>query len=79
MGTGLILHERACPRCRKRALVLLRGSRVEGVQRLPGRDPGSLDRTLARFAGLSPREREELTALARAGYDGGLAPPGGDH
>lgn len=65
LSPGLSLHERHCPRCRRRYLLLFRTGKFEGAVRLSGRDLGSIREALARLQALSPVEAELVLELAR--------------
>jgi hypothetical protein len=78
VSTGIGAHERTCPRCRKRRLLVVRGGVGVGVLPLPGRDPGSVRAALAGVDGISPLERAALIAAARR-QQAGVAPPGDTH
>jgi hypothetical protein len=66
LGTDLAVLERGCPRCRRRALLLLREGRLVGVTPLLGRDLRSVEESVARAHGLTVPEREQVLAVARA-------------
>lgn len=65
LAPGLSLHERHCPRCRRRYLLLFRAGRWEGAVRLTGRDLGSIQEALAKLRALSPVEADLVLELAR--------------
>lgn len=67
------MHERFCPRCRKRYLLLLRSGHAALVVPLRGRDLGSLWEALSRITGLAESERQALLELARKRVAGALA------
>lgn len=64
LSPGLALLERACPRCRKRSLLLFRAGRFEGGVRLTGRDQRSLRLALAELGGLSESEVGDVLRIA---------------
>lgn len=64
LAPGLALHERACPRCRKRALLLFRAGRFEGAVKLTGRDLRSLREALGELERLSESEVGDVLRIA---------------
>lgn len=82
LDTELAVVERGCPRCRRRALLLLRRGEVVGVVPLLGRDLRSVEESVARAHALTVPEREQILAVARAALataPRGVAGPGGTH
>jgi len=65
LAPGLSLHERHCPRCRRRYLLLFRTGKFEGAVHLTGRDLGSIREALARLQALSPVEADLVLEVAR--------------
>lgn len=63
LAPGLALHERTCPRCRKRSLLLFRSGRFEAAVRLTGRDLRGIRAAIARMR-LSETDRAALLRVA---------------